>query len=249
MQVHHLNCVEIQSPTGDRAIGHCVLLETPEKLILLDAGISSIDLAQPTLHFSETLLQEVGFNFEATRSAKEQIWSLGLDPARVTDIVLTHLDCDHSSGLLDFPQATVHLGMEEWMSFAREDSRYLPFVLQHQPAVQCYTTSQTTWWGMEARQLCLHPEIKIALIPLFGHTLGHCGIAFEVNATSYFYIGDAYYLRVELTDPTHPIHELTAARAADNQQRLQTLDQLIAFVEAHPEVKVFGYHDCSEMEN
>ncbi|WP_410880202.1 MBL fold metallo-hydrolase [Myroides sp. DW712] len=249
MKVHHLNCVEIQSPTGDRAIGHCVLLETPEKLILLDAGISSIDLAQPTLHFSETLLKEVGFNFEITRSAKEQINNLGLDPTRVTDIVLTHLDCDHSSGLLDFPQATVHVGMEEWTSFTQEEPRYLPFVLQHQPKVRQYTTSQTTWWGLEARRLSLHPALKIALIPLFGHTLGHCGIAFEVNDKAYFYIGDAYYLRVELTDSTHPIHELTKARAADNEQRIQTLTRLMAFVKAHPEVNTFGYHDYSEMDN
>jgi len=248
MKVHHLNCVEIQSPTGDRAIGHCVLLETPEKLILLDAGISSIDLAQPTLHFSETLLNDVGFNFAMTRSAKEQMGNLGLDSARVTDIVLTHLDCDHSSGLLDFPQATVHVGREEWMSFTQEEPRYLPFVLQHQPTVKHYTTSQITWWGFEARELSLHPEVKIALIPLFGHTFGHCGIAFEVNDKAYFYIGDAYYLRVELTDATHPIHELTAARAADNEQRKQTLARLRAFVEEHPEVTVFGYHDCSEMD-
>ncbi|WHT38889.1 hypothetical protein QNH98_18235 [Myroides sp. mNGS23_01] len=53
MKIHHLNCVSIQSPIGDNAIGHCVLIEIGTELMLLDAGISSIDLAQPSLHFSE----------------------------------------------------------------------------------------------------------------------------------------------------------------------------------------------------
>lgn len=248
MKVHHLNCVEIQSPTGDRVIGHCVLIETDQQLILLDAGISSIDLTQPSLHFSSEFIQQVGFDFANTKSAKEQIIALGLDPRRVTDIVLTHFDCDHSSGLLDFPQATIHVGEEEFFHFSQEDARYLSFVLQHQPKIQTYASAETHWLGYESRNIVLHPDVKLALIPLFGHTLGHCGIAFEVGEHSFFYIGDAYYLRVELTDPTHPVHALTAARAADNQGRMETLARLQAFVKQYPSVCVFGYHDWKEFE-
>lgn len=246
MKIHHLNCVAIQSPIGDNAIGHCVLIEIAEELILLDAGISSMDLAQPSLHFSEELIQQIGLDFTEMRSAKEQILALGLNPNHVTTIVLTHLDFDHSSGLLDFPQATVHIGAEELNSFVQGNPRYLSFVLEHQPKIEAYAASPANWLGFEARYLSIHPKLKIALIPLFGHTTGHCGIAFEVEQQVYFYIGDAYYLRAELTDPHHPVHGLTTARAVDNAQRVETLHRLMAFVKDHPEVCVFGYHDAAE---
>ena len=246
MKIHHLNCVSIQSPTGDNAIGHCVLIEIGKALILLDAGISSVDLANPSLHFSEELIQQIGLKTTEIQSAKEQIIALGLDPHRVTTVVLTHLDFDHSSGLLDFPQATVHLGAEEWNSFTQGHPRYLSYVVAHQPKLKTYTTSFDHWFGFEARYLSIHPALKIALIPLFGHTAGHCGIAFETDKQMYFYIGDAYYLRAELTDPHHPVHALTTARAEDNNQRIETLQRLKTFVNDHPEVCVFGYHDAAE---
>ncbi|WP_060874088.1 MBL fold metallo-hydrolase [Myroides odoratus] len=246
MKIHHLNCVSIQSPIGDNAIGHCVLIEIGTELMLLDAGISSIDLAQPSLHFSEELIQQIGLDFTKMRSAKEQILALGLDPNQVTAVVLTHLDFDHSSGLLDFPQATVHLGAEELNSFVQGNPRYLSFVLEHQPKMKTYATSPANWLGFEARYLSIYPALKMALIPLFGHTMGHCGIAFEVDNQVYFYIGDAYYLRAELTDPHHPVHGLTAARAVDNAQRIETLHRLMTFVKDHPEVCMFGYHDAAE---
>ncbi|MDM1044961.1 MBL fold metallo-hydrolase [Myroides sp. 1354] len=249
MKIHHLNCVAIQSPTGDNAIGHCVLIETAAELILLDAGISSIDLAQPSLHFSKALIQQIGLNLTEIRSAKEQILALGLDPNCVTTVVLTHLDFDHSSGLLDFPQATVHIGVEELASFVQGNPRYLSFVLEHQPKIEVYAASPEHWLGFEARYLSIHSDLKMALIPLFGHTIGHCGITFEVDKQVYFYIGDAYYLRAELTDPHHPVHELTATRAVNNTQRIETLNRLMTFVKDHPEVCVFGYHDAAEFDD
>ncbi len=249
MKVHHLNCVEIQSPTGDRAIGHCILIQMKKQLILVDAGISSQDLVDPNLHFTEVLIQQVGFNFRAFQSAKDQILNLGLNPLDVTDIVLSHLDCDHSSGLLDFPKAKIHVAQEELTSFYKPEARYLDFVLQHRPLIQTYGPSTDTWLGFEARYLALHPDLSLALIPLFGHTLGHCGVAFTIEKQTYFYVGDAYYLRAELTDPLHPVHELTKARAADNIQRLFNLERLKVFVVDHPEICVFGYHDAEEWDN
>lgn len=43
LNVYHLNCVEIQSPGNGRAVGHCLLLETDARLLLVDAGIGRKD--------------------------------------------------------------------------------------------------------------------------------------------------------------------------------------------------------------
>jgi hypothetical protein len=61
------------------------------------------------------------------------------------------------------------------------------------------------------------------------------------------HVGDAYYLRVELTDDTHPVSALASARADDNVQRLKTLVELRRLAAVHAdEVELFGYHDFTE---
>ncbi|MBV8327803.1 hypothetical protein [Chryseobacterium sp.] len=59
-------------------------------------------------------------------------------------------------------------------------------------------------------------------------------------------IRDAYYLRAELTDDHHPVHALTAARADDNEKRLESLEKIKKLVKEHPEIEIFGYHDREE---
>ena len=51
MQVHHLNCVQIESPLGS-AIGHCVLIELDGNLTLVDAGIGLTEIKNPEKLFT-----------------------------------------------------------------------------------------------------------------------------------------------------------------------------------------------------
>ena len=85
------------------------------------------------------------------------------------------------------------------------------------------------------------------LIPLFGHTPGHCGVAFPYDGKWTFYVGDAYYLRAELSDRNHPADQLATARAMDNARRKQSLEQVRQVIKNHgDEIVYFGYHDPTE---
>ena len=244
-ELHHLNCVKIVSPINDNVCGHCLLINENDRLILIDTGIGLADTQHPEERIGRELVDLVGYHFDEELTALRQIEKLGLDPGKVTDCVITHLDNDHIGGLADFPEATVHVGAEELQNFNSGNLRYLKTPLSHNPVIRSYDRSDAEWFGFEARKIQADIQTEIYLVPLFGHTTGHCGVAVKADNKWLFYIGDAYYMRVELSDTQHPVNELAKFRADDNDLRL-TLDRIRKFFSEHPEVEVFGYHDIEE---
>lgn len=245
-EIHHLNCVKIVSPLTDNVCGHCLLLSENDKLVLIDTGIGLLDIQNPKERIGQQLIDIVGYRFDEDQAAVRQIEKLGLDPGKVTDCVISHLDNDHTGGLADFPQATVHIGAEEFENFNAGNPRYLKTPLAHNPAIKTYQKSDSDWFGFEARKISAGISTGIFLIPLFGHTLGHCGVALKAGEKWIFYIADAYYMRVELNDSNHPVNDLARMRADDNDLRIATLDKIRNLVSSHPEIEVFSYHDAGE---
>lgn len=245
-ELHHLNCVKIVSPINDNVCGHCLLVKDNNKLILVDTGIGLLDTLHPTERIGQQLIDLVGYRFDENQTAVRQIENLGLDPENVTDCIISHLDNDHIGGLADFPKATVHVSMEELDNFNSDNPRYLKLPLAHNPTIKTYSKSDLNWFGLEARKMITDIDIEIFIIPLFGHTLGHCGVALKADNKWLFYVADAYYMRVELTDQQHPVNELAKIRADDNNLRIATLDKIRKLMNDHPEIEIFGYHDMEE---
>lgn len=245
-EIHHLNCVKIVSPVNDNVCGHCLLLQEGDRLILIDSGIGLLDSQKPLERIGKELIDAVGYHFDEDRTAFRQIEKLGLDPNNVTDCIISHFDNDHIDGLADFPNAVVHASREEVEQFNSGNPRYLQIPLSHHPVIKTYAKSDLSWFGFEARKVDINSETEIYLIPLFGHTLGHCGVALKKDEKWLLYVADAYYMKVELYDKTHPVNTLAELRAEDNEARKINLDKIRIFIHEHPEIEVFGYHDIEE---
>jgi glyoxylase-like metal-dependent hydrolase (beta-lactamase superfamily II) len=248
LEIFHLNCVKIVSPINDNVCGHCLLLKEDTQLILIDTGIGLSDTLNPIERIGQQLIDIVGYQFDEAQTALRQIEKLGFDPEWVTDCVISHLDNDHTGGLADFPNATVHLAIEELENYNLHNSRYLKAPLSHNPALKTYEKSGFNWYGFEARKINIGIEVDILLIPLFGHTLGHCGVALKHNDKWLFYVADAYYMRVELVDSNHAVNRLAEIRADDNELRIATLLKIKELINDRPEIEVFGYHDFDDFE-
>lgn len=246
MKVYHLNCVQIESPLGS-AIGHCVLIESSGNLTLIDAGIGLTETKNPEKTLGIDLIELTGFKFDEKLTAIKQIEQLGFDPKNVTNIICSHLDPDHIGGFSDFPKAVIHVSEEEYKNFNSGNERYLSRQLSYSPQLNLYSKNDNEWFGLSARKLNLNFEAY--LIPLFGHTLGHCGVAFKTDTNWTFYIGDAYYLREELNNLNHPVDQLATIRAMDNDMRKESLDRIRQLInEFGSEIEYFGYHDPTEFE-
>lgn len=268
MKVHHLNC-STMCPVGGKilpnslsktAICHCLLVETSDGLVLIDTGLALSTLRRP----SEMGLINHILNLQPREedAAVNQVQKLGYSLSDVRHIIPTHLDIDHASGIVDFPSAIVHTSREEYGIAVRprriaERFRYNFFKpgttrwqLQDLTAAE---HSGEDWFGFKGVRPLAGSGDDILMIPLFGHTRGHFGVA--VRGTSsrggesgwMLHAGDAYYSQNELADNVswdlklfmsfaHGDHKL----ASYNRQRLRTLRN------DHPEVRMFCAHDPTE---
>lgn len=248
VRIHHLNCGTLVVPSYPTVVCHCLLLEGENGLALVDTGIGLLDVQQPVERLGQDLIDAAGFQFNEPDTGVRRIQRLGFDASHVRHIVLTHCDPDHAGGLADFPNAEVHVAEEELASLRAGHWRYVQRQFEHQPRWKSYGRSERQWFGLEARPVDLGFSSEVLLIPLPGHTLGHCGVAIRQQDGWLLHVGDAYYLRVELTDDDHPVAVIAAQRADNDVLRRKSLAELRRLVRDHSdEIQMIGYHDISEL--
>lgn len=259
MTVHHLNCATLK-PMGtlggrvmpSRLVAHCLLVERPEGLLLVDSGFGTADLADPRRlgRPFRTLVRPV---LDPTETALAQVTALGHRPEDVTDIVLTHLDLDHAGGIGDFPEARVHV-FEDELDRAmapppRERARYVSAQWAHGPRWVRHRARGEEWFGFDSVTVLGE---DVLLVPLRGHSHGHCGVAVRDGERWLLHAGDAYFFHGEKERPRRCPPGLRAFQSLvqvegrarhHNQDRLRDLH-----AEAHPELRIFSAHDAAELE-
>jgi glyoxylase-like metal-dependent hydrolase (beta-lactamase superfamily II) len=256
VKIHHLNCGCL-CPVGgallpkifpNQAVCHCLLIETSQRLILVDTGLALRDIENPRRLGALGFLVGTGRDREIT--AVEQIRKAGFSASDVTDLVPTHLDFDHSGGIEDFPKANVHVSNSEYQAAFSSGSfqlkqRYKTVRFSHEVKWQIYEEQKgTDWNGFAcARDLNgLPPELVAVRLP--GHTPGHFGVALHFNNKWMLHAGDAYYDHRELTKKPIQIGLSLFQRAvhADYAQAMKTQQKLREL----KDVDIFCAHDSDE---
>lgn len=270
MRVHHLNCGTLRPAGGRlvsgeggvlrraRALMHCLLIETSRELVLVETGLGARDLADPVGRLGRPFLALAGPRLDPDEAAVRQVARLGHAPEDVRDIVLTHLDLDHAGGLPDFPPARVHVsGAERAGALAlatRTDRRrYRAHLWAHGPTWAPEPPPSETWFGITGARRVVGPDAEILLVPLPGHSHGHCGVAVRTASGWLLHAGDAYFHRREM-DPERPRCPLgwrlfQRAIQVDADARLASQAALRRLVREHAtEVRIFCAHDPVEFD-
>lgn len=259
LRVHHLNCGTL-CPHGGRLLGadvmvcHCLLIETRTGLILVDTGMGSQDVADPT-RLGGAFVKLLRPLLRIDETALAQVRALGFHAEDVRHIVATHLDLDHAGGLPDFPRARVHVHQGEHRAAMhpalRERARYRAVQFRHQPDWVLHHEEGERWFGFDAIRALPGAEDEVLLIPLHGHTRGHCGVAVRAEEGWLLHAGDAYFHHGEMApSPECPpaialFENLVQVNRKDrlaNQRRLWELAQ-----NHRDKVSVFCAHDHHEM--
>jgi glyoxylase-like metal-dependent hydrolase (beta-lactamase superfamily II) len=176
----------------------------------------------------------------------------------VRHLLLTHLDRDHAGGIADFPGAKVHVHRSEHEMAvlgqpAAPKGRYVTEQWKHGPDWKFYGEGGEDWFGFKGVRALGDREPDILMIPLPGHTPGHCGIAVRGGDKWLLHAGDSYFFHGQLqAQATMPLVLGLFQRRADidraariaNQERLRTLRA----THGH-EVLIFNSHDPVDYEN
>lgn len=255
----HLNCASFHpvATFGGRLlpatmVAHCLLVERPDGLLLVDTGLGSGDLADPK-RLGQPFRALLRPALDPMEPAAAQLRALGHDPRDVTDIVLTHLDLDHAGGIGDFPGARVHVYDAELDAALdptlKERGRYRAPQWAHGPRWVRHHVAGDAWLGFESVTVL---GDDVLLVPLHGHSRGHCGVAVRRPGGGWLlHAGDAYFSAGEkLSSSDCPpglrlfqsFTQADGARRRTNQERLR---ELVAT--RGDEVSVFCAHDGSEL--
>lgn len=270
MKVHHLNCGTL-CPVAGRLLGsdvgflergtlvcHCLLIETNDGLVLVDTGIGLGACRDPRGHLGLAFAAVVmGARGDEAETAARQVERLGFAREDVRHVVVTHLDLDHAGGLPDFPAAEVHVFADEHRAaMARatfgEQSRYRPAQWAHDPRWRLHEVKGERWKGFDSVQALPGVEPEVLLVPLVGHTRGHCAVAVNAGARWLLHCGDAYFWHAE-KDPERPgcpwgLSLFQRRMAVDRRSRDQNVERLRELVRDHgAEVDVFCAHDRHEL--
>jgi glyoxylase-like metal-dependent hydrolase (beta-lactamase superfamily II) len=268
MRIHHLNCGCMcpvggrlwdgvsRSPTA-RLVCHCLLVESEQGLVLADTGFGMRDVEEPYARLSPLFVHLNRIQFDRRDTALEQVRARGFSPRDVRHIVLTHLDFDHAGGLEDFPNATVHVLQTEMEAARarrgfREKRRYRPEQWDEVRDWRFYESGGDRWFGFDAVRNIEGLPPEILMIPLPGHTPGHCGIAIDTPEGWLLHAGDAYFHRHEMDAQPSCTPGLSAYQTmmeADRETRLFNQDRLRALAnDPQVGVRVFCSHDPVELE-
>lgn len=141
-----------------------LLVRDGERLVLIDAG--------------------AGGDMGTENRLPASLRAAGVEPGRVTDILISHAHGDHVGGLtadgaLAFPNATIRMSEAEWEDIRREP-RLAELVSLITPRVQAFAPGAS-----------LTPSITA--VPLPGHTVGHSGYEIVSGDERLLYIGDAMH--------------------------------------------------------
>jgi glyoxylase-like metal-dependent hydrolase (beta-lactamase superfamily II) len=197
------------------------LVNTGDKLILVDAGTSNV--YAPTLG----------------RMAKN-LAAAGVDPATVDMVILTHLHPDHAAGLLTtdkkiaFPNATVHVGEVEyafWMSpeiYAKAPADFKPFFDIARNSIKPYADAGKLVRFQDRAEFA--PGIVASAAP--GHTMGHTMVRLSSERSELLLWGDIVHnAALQFPEPDRAVSfDTDQAMAIANRKRvfdMVTTDRLL----------------------
>ena len=265
--VHHISCASMCPGTARmpglmprELVAHCLLVEGPDSLTLVDTGFGLADVADGGRRLGRTFVTMAGVQLDPALTAVRQVEALGHRPEDVRDIVVTHLDLDHAGGLGDFPWARVHVHRTELEAAlqptSRERLRYVPAQWEHGPHWARHTVGGDAWFGFDAVQAVGE---DVLMVPLHGHTRGHCGVAVRrAEGDWLLHAGDAYFFTGDKATPRSCPPGLRAYQsglAVDGRQRRDNLARLQELHHEHGDadrdderVTIFCAHDATELQ-
>ncbi|GIK42934.1 MAG: N-acyl homoserine lactonase family protein [Chloroflexota bacterium] len=209
------------------------VIEHPEGVIVIDTG-ETARTAEPGYFpwWHPYFKLGVQASVKPGDEIGPQLRALGIPPAELRWLVMTHLHTDHAGGLYHFPQSEIFVSREEYELASGLMGRLRGYLPHHWPA----------WF--KPRLVDFNPEPvgpfpesftltkagDVHLVPTPGHTDGHLSVILQQDGLSYFFAGDASYTEQMMLD------QIVDGVSLNIQIARQSLKRIHHYVQARPTV-------------
>lgn len=229
------------------------LIERGCELILFDSGLGERinDEMKPLKYrqnwFFNKFVMKTEFNPDWDPVVK-QLPLLGFDPKSVKYIIMSHLHWDHAGGILDFPQAEIIVGKNEWEA-ANADSSYRHAYIREQFAD--IDASRLRLISTIPGKRCLDfPDSydvfgdgSFVLVDLPGHTDGLMGLLLTMPSGRKFLLGgDSFYFPENL-ESMSPKSKLMKKLVHEKDEADRTIEKLYNLMNKEQSLEMVGCHD------
>ena len=159
-------------------VAGCFLIRHSKGILLWDAGMTPDLIGQPPAG-----------GWSLKQSIPERLKALGLTPAQVTHVGISHHHADHSGGARDFPTAELLIGKGDWdaLKAMKPDDR---------------GAAQLAHWltgGGKATPVAADKDVfgdgSVTILAMPGHTPGHTALLVRLASGPVLLSGDQYHFR------------------------------------------------------
>lgn len=226
--------------------------------ILFDTGYSH-RFHEATRHFPEriyALLTPVEVKEQDLATSK--LDQLGIKPADIDYIFISHFHADHIAALKDFPKAKFIVSQEAWMDIKDRSRlgkltrgvlpRLIPDsfedrLLFYEQMGRKIDAKTSGLHGFESWDL--FSDNTLLAVPIPGHTCGHSGLVVKTENQSHFLVGDACWMSRSIRDfklPALPSYLIMNSRSS----YLQSLSHLHELYQKDSKIELIPSH-CGEV--
>ena len=211
--------------------------------MLIDTGFHPSVAVDPKANLGRllTTMSLRDIEMAPEQAVPAQLRELGIDPASVGAVVMTHLHADHASAISEFPQATFVLSSAEW-EFASSKGQSQGYRRRQFDHAFDYRTldfdgRDADSFSAFGRGFDLFGDGSVRLVFTPGHTPGHLSVVLRVERGEALVAADAIYLE-------RTLHERHLPYAVEDEHLFRrSLREIELYARETPDALIIPGHD------